>query len=83
MFTCGPSCMVPKTQPFIRVYCALRTSEVSRFRHGIAPVVTGCRKVVSFPAPTKKWKEGLVFWMTFLVTWDGSYCIKNVIASDI
>ena len=43
-------------------------------------------KLVSSPDPPKKWKEGLVFWKTLLVTWGGvewhkecNYCILHVL----
>ena len=32
--------------------------------------------VVSSPDPPEKWKEGLVFLVTFLVTWGGAYGTK-------
>ena len=42
--------------------------------------------IASCPHPPEKWEKGLVFWMTFLVTWGGvkwhkecNYCITHAL----
>lgn len=43
------------------------------------PFLSPLLKTISFLDPPEKWKESLVFWMTFLVTWSrqGLYYVKN------
>ena len=58
----------------------MRMGIVTWHRDGMGMGIVTWHRVVSCPdSSLEKWKEGLVFWATFLVTWGRAYGVKNVI----
>ena len=66
----------------LKVKCSCRNG-IWYFTKYLVPF-PGCSLLARYicslwPNPPEKRKEGLVFWVTFLVTWSGAYSVENVI----